>query len=472
MDVQTDFRATARSQFLNREAAEVYLLLDYLSGRSDKSLAGIHGGGAAVSGPRSQDVSLVQQATSDGGRRAEVEGDLQGATLLVRRAMAIKYPLTEQSASFDADAAFLVRARDVLNSRAWPANGSTIAFTLMVSGEQSVNAAGTATPPDNTALQFAKEAFPGLVEPAVVLLRSVRRTVLLASICLVAAIFLAAYTALGKTLLDTYDAIRRDAGAVRTRIASAETAGILYGVSMPDRDGASPAAADLLRRPTDEDVVVSNLRRRMCHVEGTPAPAAPDAAGAGTGRSGATATLATKYAFCDELSDLDDRISRMKKHLVQWAYYWPLFREGPDEQTGPAVMSVLGNYILPILYGFLGSAAFVLRRFEDRLGRSLLTPRVRRCNNIRLALGALSGACIGLFSASSAAASQERGFLGLAVTLSASALAFLAGYSVEAVFRTLDALMNHVFRVNEVESAGEAPVQVSAASTGLLKGSS
>ena len=40
-----------------------------------------------------------------------------------------------------------------------------------------------------------------------------------------------------------------------------------------------------------------------------------------------------------------------------------------------------------------------------------------------------------------------------AVTLSASAIAFLAGYGVEAVFRTLDTLLAHIFRLGENQRA-------------------
>src|SRR5207253_1781677 len=114
--------------------------------------------------------------------------------------------------------------------------------------------------------------------------------------------------------------------------------------------------------------------------------------------------------------------------------------------------SVLSNSVLPVLYGLLGAMAYVLRRFHDRLAGSLLTARDQRANIIRLALGSLIGASIGLFFNSSAVTPQTTGVLGLAVNLSASALAFLAGYGVEAVFRTLDALISSVFKVSEIET--------------------
>ena len=113
-------------------------------------------------------------------------------------------------------------------------------------------------------------------------------------------------------------------------------------------------------------------------------------------------------------------------------------------------MAVLGNYVMPILYALLGSMAFVLRRHGDRLSAQLLTPRDRPANHIRLLLGVVIGGCIGLFYSGSPV-SQTTGLLGVATTLSAAALAFLAGYGVEATFKTLDALIAHIFRINSTD---------------------
>ena len=113
-------------------------------------------------------------------------------------------------------------------------------------------------------------------------------------------------------------------------------------------------------------------------------------------------------------------------------------------------MAVLGNYVMPILYGLLGSMAFLLRRHGDRLSAQLLSPRDRPANHIRLLLGVVIGGCIGLFYSGSSV-SQTPGILGIVTTLSASAVAFLAGYGVEATFKTLDALLAHIFRVNSTD---------------------
>jgi len=64
-------------------------------------------------------------------------------------------------------------------------------------------------------------------------------------------------------------------------------------------------------------------------------------------------------------------------------------------------------------------------------------------------LGLVTGACIGLFVNNSTGAATLTGLGGAAVMLSASGVAFLAGYGVEAVFKLLDGFIDHMFRTNE-----------------------
>jgi len=85
-----------------RELAEVYLLLDHLSGRSDKSLA------AAIS--KAGKVSIEQICQ-------------------------IAWPPKGTSVEQAAQAATLLMAKDFLNATAKPANGASIAFTLLVAGD-------------------------------------------------------------------------------------------------------------------------------------------------------------------------------------------------------------------------------------------------------------------------------------------------------------------------------------------------
>lgn len=64
----------------------------------------------------------------------------------------------------------------------------------------------------------------------------------------------------------------------------------------------------------------------------------------------------------------------------------------------------------------------------------------------QLALGAVVGACIGLFIAAPGADATGEGLLG-PVTLSASAISFVAGFGVDAVFQGLEALIGRIFNL-------------------------
>jgi hypothetical protein len=89
-----------------RELAEVYLLLDHLSGRSDKSLTSLMGDGEEKAGngwiQKICEIGWEQRGTA-------AEQASQAVTLLL--------------------------AKDRLNGAAKPANGASIAFTLLVAGD-------------------------------------------------------------------------------------------------------------------------------------------------------------------------------------------------------------------------------------------------------------------------------------------------------------------------------------------------
>ncbi len=156
-------------------------------------------------------------ATDDELQRATIEEDLSDPTRLVLRAMRIQYPLEQQNPKFQADAAFLMRARDVLNTRASPATGATIAFTSLL-------AAGL--PADQRSAQlsdFAERAYPQFRTPASALASSVTWTLRGLIVVLVAALLVSGYTAWGKVMLDTLDAIRRDDGATQQELAAARS---------------------------------------------------------------------------------------------------------------------------------------------------------------------------------------------------------------------------------------------------------
>ena len=110
------------------------------------------------------------------------------------------------------------------------------------------------------------------------------------------------------------------------------------------------------------------------------------------------------------------------------------------------VLLVWSNYVLPVLFGLLGSLIFVILDFYGKVRASRLDPRDTRLGPIRLVLGLVTGTCIGLFfSAAAPPVPGNAASVATSLTLSASGLAFLAGFGVEGVFGMLDTLVRKVF---------------------------
>ena len=103
--------------------------------------------------------------------------------------------------------------------------------------------------------------------------------------------------------------------------------------------------------------------------------------------------------------------------------------------------SILGSiteYVLPLCYGLLGAMAAALRLIRRKVDAATLVPTDRARLQQGAILGVLCGAVIGLF-ANQVGGADNGGGLGL------SALAFIAGYNVDGVFRFLDELSDRVF---------------------------
>ena len=109
--------------------------------------------------------------------------------------------------------------------------------------------------------------------------------------------------------------------------------------------------------------------------------------------------------------------------------------------------SLIGNSILPLLYGFMGAAAAVGRDLWTKVRESLLSPRDFTLACMQLMLGVTMGACMGLFFHPGSGDSQDAA--ARSVILTASAISFLAGFGVEGVFQMLESLVKRVFNVTE-----------------------
>jgi hypothetical protein len=133
--------------------------------------------------------------------------------------------------------------------------------------------------------------------------------------------------------------------------------------------------------------------------------------------------------LCARLNDLRRKQDLAYASLPSW---FPR-----DDRALPADLNVVSGYVLPVLMGLLGSMTYVLRRYLRSVGERLLTPRDLREYIVRLVLGTVFGVAIGFFTSASGPAEVIANPIG---ALGAPALAFLAGYGVEAVFRLLDGM--------------------------------
>lgn len=120
--------------------------------------------------------------------------------------------------------------------------------------------------------------------------------------------------------------------------------------------------------------------------------------------------------------------------------------------SGP-IVQVISSYTLPLVFGILGSLLYVILSHYTNMKANTLHPRDLPLTYLRGILGVVVAACVSLLITSYAgpgapapgspvAASPN---IVASLTLSASAITFLAGFGAEAVFTLLQALVSRVF---------------------------
>jgi hypothetical protein len=116
-----------------------------------------------------------------------------------------------------------------------------------------------------------------------------------------------------------------------------------------------------------------------------------------------------------------------------------------DVPSVAAMLAMMTTYLLPMSFGVAGTIAALLRGIQHRVNESTLAPRDLALSLFRLSLGMVAGICVGLFFTPSSNLVQSGGSGLGTLTLSASGVAFLAGYGAEGFFRMLDAIVAHLF---------------------------
>jgi hypothetical protein len=127
-----------------------------------------------------------------------------------------------------------------------------------------------------------------------------------------------------------------------------------------------------------------------------------------------------------------------------------------NTQAIASILSVFSGYILPMMFGLLGTTAAAIRALHDKIRDNLLSPRDKMLTLTSLPIGAVAGLAVGLFfTLSNSTASVGAGPTG-SFSLSAGGLAFLAGYASDAFFSFLDAQRSRVFSATNPTVAAPA----------------
>jgi hypothetical protein len=385
-------------ELITRDLDDVYLMIDHLSGRPDRSIG-----------------TVGLDFSDEPGRKVTKN--------LIDEVCRIRWPPKGDQAHGSKQAAVLFKARDKLNKLAAPATGLTIAYTLLVApGEQGKR-------------DLAVQAYPNLVGSA----NNCRRWIALLLGLMIAAViatsFFSWYVAYGRLVLLRIEQLDRQRVEIATAFDVIEAGGPAPGQPGPAPAHGAPSEAWLL----DE----------------------PDLAVRGNAMLARTETNTEKAARIQRVLDAVEPL-RKKRHVAdqaldEWNYYWRWLRSSPvwnSTESGPTedhrvtlaerreqwsanLLAILGNYVLPMMYGFLGAAAAAMLNLNQKIRSARLSPRDPRMNQVQLVLGVITGACIGLFLTPSGIGASGATLSGSSVALSASALSFLAGFGVEGVFKML-----------------------------------
>lgn len=192
--------------------------------------------------------------------------------------------------------------------------------------------------------------------------------------------------------------------------------------------------------------LISGVKRQDVHP-------APDQPAATTQASPTPAPTRTEEAAPVDPVEEQTRADTHLWLLSCWGMFWRwipvLYRHFfPDSniQSNPGwelyigtkfVLQILQTYVLPLLYGWVGAMAFVLRSLIVAVKKKTFRVELNVEYRLRVYLGLLAGLVIGWFLSSKGDAKQ----FGVA-DLTPAAVSFLAGYSVEIMFSTMDRIVS------------------------------
>ncbi len=406
-----------------RDVNEGFLLIDYISGRSEKSLKDLDVTGLEIAGADPASPITPSQ--------------------VLRKFCEIRYPPTPIPKVKAEDAAFVLEVKDRLNALARPARGITIAYTAIFVGNALL---WSRKKPEQqkTLLDQAEAAFPNIAGHAKAFGRLFGLGL---PFFLIIWFLLTAFTywdiAYGGSIAQTIQQLENQ----RTT---------------------------LLQTPGLATIVPALCKRQGGAVDAPPGCASAAACDALVHY--ATSSGPDRLSDCLKLVALEDAIRGARKNLVdfytkaigqpdesvfsfgrlrpvRWGFdaYNAEPYDNRPELSVSWVLTLFGAYILPAMFGLLGTFAAIVRVLQAKAKDSLIGPRDLALSMLGLLTGPLAGLAVGLFYTPPAAAAAAMGNASLAgtVTLTVSGLGFLAGYGADAFFKFLDALLTRVFAMDE-----------------------
>jgi hypothetical protein len=435
---QNNNHGTFDELIFKRELNEVHLLLDFISGRPDTHIWDLDG---KIPKP------AAEAAKPDAPTLIDDKNTLN-AFDTIKRVCQLRYPPNEPSTDKAYDATLLFYVKDRLNSLAYPASGLTIAYTYIFVEEQRLLELLPEGEKDRqTRASVAREAYPGLVGSAK-RFRVIHKwnTGVGVFVTVFAAILLWLVT-YGVQITARFEEDGKSATEVTRKIYAEidkeNAAASLQGKTVESSKTVSQ------RCDAKEIESQSNSIRLLCndwsyiqarydmsiadattYANSFPSSVLmlffPTAVGRGEWQSQTAQTGATSK----------DNKARQHDDARQEAI-----------QSITLVLSAYASYVLPILFALVGTIASLLRDIGNKITDNLLAPRDETLALMRVPLGFMAGVAVGLFFSPSSVASQVSSGAGV-LTLTASGMAFIAGYAADGFFRMLDTLTIRVFNLN------------------------
>ncbi|SIT43786.1 membrane hypothetical protein [Paraburkholderia ribeironis] len=403
-----------------RDLNEVHLLLDFISGRPDSHIWDIG------------DVKFPDR--NDG------NGALLTPYQVIERICEMRFPPPSgQNMADKADsAALLLYVKDKLNSVAYPACGLTIAYTYIFLEEiEGVARQAASSVRSRARALVARTAYPGLVVSAKRFRRFHKSVAWMgAAITLLAAILLW-LVVYGVQLTSRFEENQRSTADVTSQI-----------YVQVDKENAALAP----EKQTHDSVPT------RCHADRIEQ------------QSNEIRLLCNQWSYFQ--ARYDKSISDVATFANHWPSTWlmvpfptsPGLREKAELgyvakqvniQSITLVLSAYASYVLPVMFGVVGTIASFLRDIGNRITSSTLAPRDETLAIIRLILGAIAGLAVGLFFTPASVSAQVSSGAGV-LTLSASAIAFLAGYGADGFFRMIDMMITRVFSLDRPDKSSPA----------------